>query len=100
MLDIVPTGEVWAHADHRFALGYWHWAFLAQPAPGPERLINADPEYFFFQGQYRGAASRVMKRPCTAASHRPCSISLWGTVGCHRRAGSTVERCGMSGRLI
>jgi haloacetate dehalogenase len=35
LLDIVPTGETWARADARFALGYWHWAFLAQPAPCP-----------------------------------------------------------------
>ena len=47
VLDIVPTAEVWAHADALFALGYWHWGFLAQPAPLPERLILADPDAFF-----------------------------------------------------
>ncbi len=47
VLDIVPTGEVWARADASLALGYWHWAFLAQPAPLPERLIGADPGAFF-----------------------------------------------------
>ncbi|SBV31772.1 Fluoroacetate dehalogenase [uncultured Sphingopyxis sp.] len=56
ILDIIPTGEVWARADARFALGYWHWAFLAQPAPLPERLIGADPETFFFKEQFPGAA--------------------------------------------
>ena len=30
-----------------FARGYWHWAFLALPAPLPERLIGGDPEAFF-----------------------------------------------------
>jgi haloacetate dehalogenase len=45
--DVVPTGEVWARADAAMALGYWHWAFLAQPAPLPERLIAADPDAFF-----------------------------------------------------
>jgi haloacetate dehalogenase len=54
ILDIIPTGEVWARADRRFALAYWHWAFLAQPHPGPERLIEPDPGYFFFQAQFRG----------------------------------------------
>jgi len=48
VLDIVPTAEVWARADDRFALGYWHWAFLAQPAPLPETLIGRDAELFFF----------------------------------------------------
>jgi len=47
VLDVVPTGEVWARADAAMALGYWHWAFLAQPAPLPERLIAADPDAFF-----------------------------------------------------
>ena len=47
VMDVVPTGEVWARADAAMALGYWHWAFLAQPAPLPERLIAADPDAFF-----------------------------------------------------
>ena len=47
VLDVVPTGEVWSRADARLALGYWHWSFLATPAPLPERLIGADPDAFF-----------------------------------------------------
>ena len=47
VFDVVPTGDVWGRADARMALGYWHWAFLAQPAPLPERLIAADPDAFF-----------------------------------------------------
>lgn len=54
VLDIIPTGEVWARADHRFALRYWFWPFMAQPAPLPETVIGRDPEYFFFQGMFRG----------------------------------------------
>ncbi|WP_165070094.1 alpha/beta fold hydrolase [Marisediminicola senii] len=45
--DVVPTGEVWSRADAQLALAYWHWAFLAQPAPLPEKLIGADPQAFF-----------------------------------------------------
>lgn len=47
VLDIVPTAEVWARAGDRLALGYWHWGFLAQPAPLPERLIAGDPDAYF-----------------------------------------------------
>jgi haloacetate dehalogenase len=47
VLDIVPTAEVWARADDRLALLYWHWGFLAQAAPLPERLIAGDPDGFF-----------------------------------------------------
>ncbi len=47
VLDIVPTAEVWARADDKLALGYWHWGFLAQPTPLPERLIGGDPDAYF-----------------------------------------------------
>ena len=53
-LDVVPTGEVWRHADAALALGYWHWAFLAQPAPLPERLILGDPDGFWIAAQRMG----------------------------------------------
>src|SRR5437588_3535658 len=49
VLDIIPTGEAFRRVDKAFALGYWHWFFLAQPYDLPERLIGADPEYFFRQ---------------------------------------------------
>ncbi|GAA3553130.1 alpha/beta hydrolase [Microlunatus spumicola] len=45
--DVVPTGEVWGRADAAMAVAYWHWGFLAQPAPLPERMIAADPGAFF-----------------------------------------------------
>jgi haloacetate dehalogenase len=47
VMDVVPTGEVWWRADAGLARAYWHWAFLAQPAPLPERLIGGDPQAFF-----------------------------------------------------
>jgi haloacetate dehalogenase len=47
MLDIVPTGETWRRADAAFGRGYWHWYFLAQPAPLPERMIAAAPDDFY-----------------------------------------------------
>jgi haloacetate dehalogenase len=43
-LDVIPTGEALRRADARFALAFWPWSLLAQPAPLPERLIMADPE--------------------------------------------------------
>lgn len=49
ILDIIPTGEVWARANKAFALGYWHWSFLAQPYPFPEKAIATDPEGFTFR---------------------------------------------------
>jgi haloacetate dehalogenase len=44
VLDIVPTAEAWERADARFALAFWPWTLLAQPAPLPERLLSAAPD--------------------------------------------------------
>ena len=45
-LDIVPTLEVWEAMDWRSALAGYHWPFLAQTAPVPERMIGADPDFY------------------------------------------------------
>jgi haloacetate dehalogenase len=39
VLDVLPVETVWARADARFALGYWPWSLLAQPAPLPETIL-------------------------------------------------------------
>ncbi len=49
VLDIIPTGEHFWRTDIAFAMGYWHWFFLAQPHPLPERLIAADPDAFYLR---------------------------------------------------
>ena len=54
VLDIVPTGEAFERADREFGLSLYHWFFLAQPAPLPERLIAADPEWFWRWHTTRG----------------------------------------------
>ncbi|MCL4166733.1 UNVERIFIED_CONTAM: hypothetical protein GTU68_027701, partial [Idotea baltica] len=46
VLDILPTAEYWAKMDHAFAMKIYHWAFLAQPEPLPERLIGGAPDYY------------------------------------------------------
>jgi haloacetate dehalogenase len=49
VLDIVPTGEAFRRANMTFGLGYWHWFFLAQPAPLPERMIGCEPDNYYFR---------------------------------------------------
>ena len=46
LLDICPTKTMLERTDHAFAKAYFHWFFLVQPAPFPETLIGADPEFF------------------------------------------------------
>jgi haloacetate dehalogenase len=47
LLDIVPTYSMFMDTNRRVAAAYWHWYFLSQPEPFPERLIAADPDYFY-----------------------------------------------------
>jgi haloacetate dehalogenase len=45
-LDIVPTYHVLRNVPLGWALESYHWFFLAQKAPYPERLICADLDYY------------------------------------------------------
>ncbi|HEY1459112.1 MAG TPA: alpha/beta hydrolase, partial [Casimicrobiaceae bacterium] len=46
LLDIAPTLAMYEQTTEVFARAYWHWFFLIQPAPLPERLIEADPSAY------------------------------------------------------
>lgn len=46
VLDIAPTAHMYANTNMEFASGYYHWFFLIQPAPLPEKLIGADPVFY------------------------------------------------------
>lgn len=47
LMDIIPTQHLVTHLSREVASAYYHWTFLAQPSPFPERLISADPDYYF-----------------------------------------------------
>ncbi|MCK0148694.1 alpha/beta hydrolase [Marivita sp. S6314] len=47
VMDIVPTEHLLTHMTTDIARAYYHWLFLAQPAPFPETLIGHDPDAYF-----------------------------------------------------
>ena len=47
VLDIVPTYAMFMDTNRHVAGTYWHWYYLAQPAPFPEHFIGLDPDRFF-----------------------------------------------------
>ena len=47
VMDIVPTHEILTNLRKDVAKAYYHWTFLAQPAPFPETMIAADPDHFY-----------------------------------------------------
>ncbi len=46
VLDIAPTATMYGATDQAFATAYYHWFFLIQPAPLPERMVGADPGFY------------------------------------------------------
>ncbi|HEX3549261.1 MAG TPA: alpha/beta hydrolase [Candidatus Elarobacter sp.] len=78
-LDILPTGEHFRRADMKFGLGYWHWFFLAQPYPLPEKLIGGDPDWFF------------TGRPNRASVHAPEALEDY--MRCYRNPDTIHAAC-------
>jgi haloacetate dehalogenase len=70
ILDIIPTIEHFERADADFALGYYHWFWLAQPHPFPEWLINRAPEDWWRQHTSRDPSLPELFHPEAMADYR------------------------------
>ena len=68
-LDIALTREMYRDTSDAFARAYWHWFFLIQPAPMPERMIGADPEFYWTS---RRAADMKLFEPAALAEYLRC----------------------------
>jgi len=73
LLDIVPTLDAYERTDMRFATLYYHWFFLIQPAPLPERMIGGDPAQFlrWTLGGWGGRGSNFIE-PEALAEYERC----------------------------
>jgi haloacetate dehalogenase len=47
LLDIAPTREMYANTGAEFAHAYWHWFFLTQKHPIPEKMIGQDSDSYW-----------------------------------------------------
>lgn len=77
MLDIAPTLAMYDKANNAFARAYWHWFFLIQPFPTPERLIEADPAAYIRDLMGRRSAGLSPFDPLALAEYLRC-IALPG----------------------
>jgi len=57
VLDVVPTDFVWKRANADFALGFWPWSLLAQPAPLPEQILSTAAEAVVDHALYHWGSS-------------------------------------------
>lgn len=72
VLDIAPTYQMYMTTDKEFATAYYHWFFLIQPAPFPETLIGADPEYFLRTKTSRSSGDDTALTPEAMAEYIRC----------------------------
>lgn len=72
MLDIAPTLSMYEKTTEAFAKAYWHWFFLIQPSPLPERLIEADPAGYIRDVMGRRFAGLKPFDPLALAEYMRC----------------------------
>ncbi len=41
LIDILPNVHIWTHTSREWALGSWHWLFMAQPPGFAEHMMEA-----------------------------------------------------------
>ena len=78
LVDIAPTLAMYEGTTADFARRYWHWFFLIQPPPLPERLIEADPTNYVRDVMGRRHAGLSVFDPQALAQYLRC-ISIAGT---------------------
>lgn len=94
VLDIIPGLEVWNRMNAEVMLAFWPWSFMSQPAPLPEKLVEASAgaiidhalamwgsSFPAFDPLVRGAYQKTLEDP--ARAHSICE---------EFRAAATVDR--------
>jgi len=72
LLDIIPTVEHFERINMDFAMGYYHWFWLAQRSPIPESVINKAPDEWFFAHTSREKKDRNFFSPLALMDYLEC----------------------------
>ena len=73
ILDIAPTLAMYRATTEEFARAYWHWFFLIQAGPLPERLIAADPAAYVAEIMGSRGAGLAPFDPRALAEYQRCA---------------------------
>ena len=93
LLDIAPTLAMYEGTTEAFARAYWHWFFLIQPSPTPERAIEADPAAWVREGMGTRHAGLAPFAPEALAEYERC-LALPGSAAAvceDYRASATID---------
>ena len=81
LLDVAPTLAMYEQTSEAFARAYWHWFFLIQRAPLPERLIEADPAAYVRDVMGSRSAGLAPFDPRALAEYERCAALPGGAHG-------------------
>jgi haloacetate dehalogenase len=71
VLDISPTVKMYDSTNMQFAKAYYHWFFLIQEAPLPERMLAGQAPFYIIKRLGRGKTGlRHFSRPAMQAYER------------------------------
>lgn len=96
IVEIAPTAAYWDAWGADMAMAAYHWTFLAQPAPLPERMIGADPAGYvdWTLAAWTRDKSLAVFPPDSLASYRAQAMepSRIHAMCADYRAGATTDR--------
>jgi haloacetate dehalogenase len=92
LLDIVPTGTIYATLDQARATTVWRYFFLIQPHDLPERLIAAERSFYLRWTFSEWAGRPDAISPAALAEYERCFDAATIHAGCEDyRAGATID---------
>jgi haloacetate dehalogenase len=93
-IDIIPTLDVWTALDADKALASYHWMFLAVPAPLPETLISADPDFYIrhLLDRWVGRPDALHEQAVAAYLHQFHDPAVVAATCEDYRAGASIDR--------
>jgi len=93
LLDIIPTIEHFERTNMEFAMGYYHWFWLAQRSPIPESVINKAPEEWFFAHTSREEKDKNFFDPFALNDYLDCvkNPETIAAICEDYRAGATID---------
>jgi hypothetical protein len=73
-MDGVPIAAALDRCDARFAQSWFHWFFFAQPAPRPETVVCADPDWWYSSSDKQAQMGAEAYADYLAAIHDPETV--------------------------
>src|SRR3546814_4384193 len=73
VLDIVPTHHALTHVTLGWGLESYHWFFMAQKEPFPEKLLCADLDYYIDYKLNKKGVGLSIFDPRAMAEYKRCT---------------------------